>query len=153
MKKYFKKITVLLFASILFIMPATTALAASVPVLIYSDGSSKMFAYQPDPYHLAANRSVILQDTTNAQLWFVPAGHAFFTEFNLAERGPFASFTVQIYKLEPTMHLIYTETLDTYWGFFNHNLDPISSDANYLIVVIAITDIRIANYQGLTYIR
>lgn len=113
------------------------------PVLVYSDDSLKWFELQPT-YHFSPNDGAILPDTTNGKKWFVPAGHGFMPQLNLADYG---SFIIRIYKLEPTMQLIYDQTFNDF-EWFSYDMPPISSDANYLIVINAITDIDLVNYAG-----
>lgn len=154
MKKICKKSLVILFAALLFLSPVSTAYAAtSSPVLLYSYDTGvetfKWFEFQPDPYYLTPSNGVILADTTNNQQWNVPAGRAFFFQINLAQHG---SFDVLIYRLESSPQLVHSETLNGYWDFYSYNFDPISYDANYMVVIRATTtNIYVKSYTGSTY--
>ncbi len=147
MKKTLKRIFALICVVTMFSAPST-ALAASEPVLVYQDDTSKFFEFQPDPYFVSAGNGTILQDTTNAQRWSVPAGHGFLTQFDLTGPG---AFNVRIYKLEPIMELVYDETRGPYFSFFNHYIPPISTNTDYLVVVFAVTNIYITGYAGTIY--
>lgn len=154
MKKISKKGLVILFAALLFLSPVSTAYAASAPVLVYTydtgDETFKLFEFQPDPYLITAGNGAILRDTTNYQLWKVPAERAFYIQVDLASQG---SFTVNVYRQEASLQLVYSETRTGYWDFFSCNIDPISYDASYLVVITAATtnNIYVHSYTGITY--
>ncbi|MDF2608894.1 MAG: hypothetical protein K0R92_368 [Lachnospiraceae bacterium] len=154
MKKIFKKSLVILFAALLFLSPVSTAYAAtSAPVLLYSYDTGvetfKWFEFQPDPYFLTPGNGVILQDTTNNQQWSVLAGRTFTFQINLAQGG---SFDVLIYRLESSPQLVHSETVTGYSNFYLKTFNPISYNANYMVVIRAAnTDISVQSYSGSTY--
>ena len=53
MKKKLKKLMVLTLVAAIFIMPASTALAASDPVVVYDSDEATFIDYLPDPLHVA----------------------------------------------------------------------------------------------------
>lgn len=72
MKTFLKRFIALTLAVLLFVAPST-AIAASTPELIYSDGSMKWFVYEPSP--LQIKNATHLKDTTTSDgTFYVPAG-------------------------------------------------------------------------------
>jgi hypothetical protein len=90
MKKFLTRIIAIALAAVLFVAP-TTASAASIPELLYDDGISKLFVYQPDPLTLKPATSTNIIDTTTHDGFFdVPAGRSF--QFHINTTAPFEIF-------------------------------------------------------------
>lgn len=146
MKKMLKKIMVLVVAATLFVMPASTALAASNPVVIFDDDDLTFITYQPDPYFLEGGHSLILADITNSDGWWdVPAGKYFRLQLTL-DGNVSGTFRVLIVN---SSGIVYDSVITG--AFALCEVPPIPTNTRYQIWVTAYSHINIYGYGGALY--
>jgi hypothetical protein len=90
---------VLVCVATLFVMPASTALAASVPVPIFMDDQSVIYEFQPDPLYSAGGGTESFEFVNYygpSGQWYVPAGNNF--RFQIITKEPNTTIRMTIYK-------------------------------------------------------
>lgn len=147
MKKLLKRIIAIAFVAILFTAPSNAlAASTSMPVLIFNQEGIKYFEYQPSPYYLSSNTSVVLEDTTTADKWWdIPANHESTNNFYLKESGYF-----RVMVFERNEGLIYDTGVIN--DFYHQIRFPAQTTAKkYQIWVTAYTPINITGYDGFLF--
>jgi hypothetical protein len=141
MKKIMKRISVVIFAMMFLILPASTAYASTTsrPVLLNHspEDTHKLFMYQPDPLDVLPGQTVYLEDTTNDSiLWHVPAGK----KLDFSVSTPAGIFNCQVYLSDPNggSGIVYDMT-GAYSGFGYFSFPARSNDCDYLIFLTSYT--------------
>lgn len=137
MNKVLKKLTVLVCALVLAVMPASSVFAAtnSIPVLVSSSPGAKAYQFQPSPLDLSAGQVVYLMD--NGSTWNVAAGQQFSLTCNAG-----GSFNVKIYKTG------YGFVYDSYvsdWFYYDSAVEQQST--SYIVFVVAQSASWISHYS------
>lgn len=146
MKKILRRIAVLVFIATLFVMPSTTALAASTPVVEFDSDGFTSILYQPDPLFIAGGGSnvQVLSDIRNTTgTWYVPAGKtcyfAFFTsEVNTTFR--FVMYKNGVYVSD----YVYTSTMNGK----QFNITPEGSNNYWTFIIIPYSDLTLKSYAA-----
>lgn len=146
MKKLLSKFIAIALISVLFAAPTTTmaATAASTPVLIYSDGDSKIYQYQPTPLAVAAGNATNLLDVTGPNsngFWSVPAGKEFL--FHLDSPGTFEVFIYQ-----EGLGIVFDRVVSSGEGCW---IPAMAKDVKYGVWVRAIDNLSISAYYADIY--
>lgn len=145
MKKILRRITVLALVATLFVMPASTALAARpTPELVLYAPGTKYFRFKPTPYFLEGNgHSLILEDTTtNNGWWEVPAGKPFRCQVTLAHSTP---GTFQVLIASPS-GIEYKQLITSFYALCD--IPAKSTDTRYQVWVTSYSQIEIDSYGG-----
>ena len=144
MKKFLRRITLLALVATMFIMPASTALAASTPELVIDIPGVKYFEYQPSPYFVASGQSPILKDTTTSDgCWDVPAGKSFRCQIDV-DRNTTVTFRVLI--VSSSSGISYDQVVTG--SFAICDIPAKATDTCYQVWVVAYSDINIYGYGG-----
>jgi hypothetical protein len=149
MKKMLRKIMVLALAATLFVMPASTALAASQPVVLNDADGNTLIGFQPDPLSLQGGGSNFwfLDDITSTDLnWYVPAGKSF--NFQIFTNEANTTTRIQIFR-NGTKVSDYVSSSTSY-GYSFRNA-PESNDVSWSFCICPYTDMTIAYYAGSVY--
>ncbi|MFT4144054.1 MAG: hypothetical protein QM644_06315 [Mobilitalea sp.] len=148
MKKLLRKIIVLVCVATLFVMPASTVLAAtSTPVLKFSTSTAKYFEYEPTPYVLTANISTGLDDIYASEgNWYCPAFKNFNLVYTLATSS---SYRITILRIEAGSSQFTVVSNSTYTGIGGSiQLGQYAGDASYKVLITGITTTHIVSYGG-----
>ena len=140
MKNMLKKVIVLAIVAVMFVMPASTALAASTPTLKVELPGYKYFKYEPTPFFLQNGYSVILEDTTTYDgRFYVEAGKPFHLDIGLDGTGWFRV----IIAYDNTNYN--TGTISS--NMYSVVLPPLDHDTRYQIWVTAYSNFGVETYQ------
>lgn len=144
MKKMLKKIMVLVVAATLFVMPASSVLAASNLVLIDRTANSVTYAYQPDPYYVRAGQGTLLINDYVADDYFHVNGWTDFTFWVNLEY--YSTYRIFVSNMR-TNELVYTQEFSGYGcGFTVRNNS--SNEAVYRVIIDGVTDMYISSYSA-----
>lgn len=139
-----KKIIVLALAMTLFVLPASTALAASNPELIvYIPGVVAYYDYRPDPYYLRSNTTTQLGNTVldvNGD-WVIPD---FSNAWFHVELKNYSTYRLTVLKMNGSyFEVIHNDVHSGYGLGFGF---PVTTEARYRILLTALTDTYIYGY-------
>jgi hypothetical protein len=129
MKNILRKIIILICVAVLFVMPVSTAYAASIPVLVINIPELGVKVYDFTPYAIEANDGIstaLYDPSTSDQTIPVAAGKNFQIQINVNQN---ASLQVTIFGNT----LYYNETLTTSSEAIFINLPANSYNENYHI--------------------
>jgi hypothetical protein len=149
MKKMLRKIVVLVCVATLFVMPASTALAASAPVVIYDADGLTMIEFQPDPLYIPGGgmNTYFLDDMSNPSgTWYVPAGKNFNFEFMIGANTS-ATAKIQIFKNDVLVSSYVSSATE---AFYFH-ITPEGTNNNWRFAITAYTNMNIDLYTGYVY--
>ncbi len=151
MKKMLKKIMVLVVAATLFVMPASSVLAETIPVCTSYGPDSAVYKYEPGPYILHGGYSIILHNYNNpSQTWDVKAGKKVIFEVDTKYLGPVSGKLVIMDSNGSTVASNqFTTGADSYC--IQITLPPLSTNKQYTMMLIAYTDIFIDEYLYVQY--
>jgi hypothetical protein len=153
MKNMLKKVLVLAIVATMFVMPASTVLAASnsYPVVIYDADDVTMIQFQPEPLFIpgGGSTSYFLYDYSNptgAGVWNVPAGKTFAFQFIIGYNAT-ASARIRIYKND----VLYSDRTATFSEGYSFTFAPESTNNRWNVMVTPYTDMNVEMYIGSTY--
>jgi hypothetical protein len=145
MKKMLKRIMVLVVAATLFVMPASTALAASNLVLVDRTANSVSYAYQPDPYYLRAGQGLVLINDYVADDLYHVKGWTNFTFW--VDLQYYSTFRIFVTNMN-TGQLVFTDEFSSYGcGITVPNNS--SSEAVYRVIIDGVTDTYVTTYTAI----
>ena len=146
MKKMLRKILVLALATTIFIMPASTVLAASNPV-VYGAGTDYIsIEFEPDPLHLQPGIGFELSNfAESTHDWYVSAGKGFYISIFTTEASTTAR--IQVYK---NGSLIQDGVTSSTMHAYEYRYAPTSVANRYRVVLTALTDMHIESYFVVT---
>jgi hypothetical protein len=131
MKKIFRKIVLLSCVAVLFILPAASAFAATIPVLVIDIPENGVKVYKYEVVEVNDGISTALYDpTTTNQTIFVPADKTFKIQINANNN---ASLQVTVFGQD----LYFNEIVTTTSGAIFVELPANSYDENYKVWVTA----------------
>jgi hypothetical protein len=130
MKKILRKITVLALAATLFVMPASTALAASEPVLVLETDNLKGFDFLPDPYPLKPGGSLFLHNNVIDGYWAIPKGNKMTVVSNFVYNDV---LEYRVYRVLPNPCLVAKGNSDN--GSFFVEIPEYDEDALYRVAL------------------
>ncbi len=145
MKKMLQRILVLALAATIFVMPASTVLAASNPVVVYKADDCIIINFEPDPMYLSPGYGFDFPNYADATRdWYVPAGKKLV--FQVFTSEPNTTVRAQIYK---NGNLIQdTATWSTIYGYI-FEYAPESVDNRYTFVLTALADMHLIGYSAI----
>jgi hypothetical protein len=146
MKKMLRRIVTLVLAATLFIMPASTALAAPQPVCIFNTPGNLGYEYQPE-YVMPAQSQLFLNDYTSSNGYInIPAGKTFDFMLNCQSSAP---YYIEIIQGQPWAGVVYTDVIQT--GGTRIVIPPQSTDKSYLISITTINQPQIVDSYFIVY--
>ena len=133
---------VLALATALFLMPASTAYAASNPTLVvYVPGVVSYYDYRPDSYHPTGSNQLI--DITDADGdWVVPANKSFLF---LVDFENYADCRLTILRMHDSGFDVVVNSVFKGYGI-RYNIPSTTSDAKYRVLVTPQADTYIYGY-------
>lgn len=147
-KRLLTKIIVLTLVTVFFTTPSTAFAATSstqttsAPVLVNWGNGLKVYQYQPDPYYLPGNQTLILSDISRGDnKWLVPANNAMTYNVILSDIG---SFRIDVY--DDHSRIYSQQIIDMAWHDFT--LPASSSDTKYTVLITAYSNISVEMYLG-----
>ena len=149
MKKKLKKLMVLTWVAAIFIMPASTALAASDPVVLYDSDEATFIDYLPDPLHVAGGgyHPVLLKDLTESSGdWYVPVGKSF--NFTFWTQEPNTTVRIIIYKNSSIVSDYVSSS--TVYGY-SFDITPEGTNNRWRFLIVPYTDVTFIGYGGVLY--
>ncbi len=133
MKKIIRKITVLVCASVLFILPVSTAYAASTPVLVGTISNLKIYEYQNEPLRLDPGDTVVIADiSNNGSAWTIPPGLTFLFNVDFTSYST-GALLVEFHRFTPS-YMYMSQTIYSSAGFGIVSPGP---EATYFVVLKA----------------
>jgi hypothetical protein len=142
MKNLFKKIVILVVSVTILLIPTSTVLAASTPVVIYNNNGVTFYEYQPDRLHLASDTThFFLNALTNTYTWSVPAGKSMYFSFVFDEDS--ATVFSSVIASDGSGC---TNTLTSNTHSFSYRFPIKSYDVTYQFAFSSLSDITIRSY-------
>ncbi|SHO46861.1 hypothetical protein [Anaerocolumna xylanovorans] len=140
MKKILSRILAVALAVVLFSAPST-AQAATVPICINISDSTKAFFYNPS-LEVSQYQEVVLENE-NHGYFNVPAGNDFSFLLGLGDTE-YHSYRLSIYKVN---YGLYFDSQIITDRFPRYTIPKSSTDASYVVVLKAYTDLTVDTYQ------
>lgn len=149
MKKILRRIFVIALAATLFVMPTSTALAASTPVATYDADGLTMIDFQPDDLFVSGGGSnaYTFRDVTDATgNWYVTAGKTF--SFQVVTKPLNTTTRIVIFKNGVLMSDYVSSSSTSGYRF---DITPEGTNNYWTFVFLPYTDMTFSGYAGYIY--